>query len=234
MTSDLQPWRIDVPMQSHPVSPPPITTTFLPLAEIGGVNLPFCECPPAHGHQAAIWCCRAKTPSQSERPSGFCPGWVDRAAWSPPSPAAPHQTASSNRARRSPSAWMQGCSRSPQDDSCVPLDGRSGGRRRSRPQTRSSQTSRPRRHQVDPSLHRAPVQLHIRNAVHQKPADPIRRSYTGDIVTRLVQLDPPRRAPQARCPQSAIFCPCVIDATGGRSDPAFLKTLVDDRALECS
>ena len=33
-TSDVHPWRSDVPMQSVPVSPPPITTTRLPLAEM--------------------------------------------------------------------------------------------------------------------------------------------------------------------------------------------------------
>ena len=31
---DAAPWRIEVPMQSEPVSPPPITTTCLPLAVI--------------------------------------------------------------------------------------------------------------------------------------------------------------------------------------------------------
>mmetsp|Transcript_8201 Transcript_8201/g.19982 ORF Transcript_8201/g.19982 Transcript_8201/m.19982 type:complete len:290 (-) Transcript_8201:1280-2149(-) len=31
-TTEVAPWRIEVPMQSLPVSPPPITTTFLPLA----------------------------------------------------------------------------------------------------------------------------------------------------------------------------------------------------------
>ncbi len=30
----LQPWRIDVPTQSVPVSPPPMTITSLPLAEM--------------------------------------------------------------------------------------------------------------------------------------------------------------------------------------------------------
>jgi len=33
-TTPLQPWRIDVPMQSVPVSPPPMTTTFLPFADM--------------------------------------------------------------------------------------------------------------------------------------------------------------------------------------------------------
>src|SRR5262245_38176596 len=30
----VQPWRSDVPIQSVPVSPPPITSTFFPLAEM--------------------------------------------------------------------------------------------------------------------------------------------------------------------------------------------------------
>ena len=33
--TDAAPWRIEVPTQSDPVSPPPITTTFLPSAVIG-------------------------------------------------------------------------------------------------------------------------------------------------------------------------------------------------------
>ena len=35
LVTDTAPWRIEVPMQSEPVSPPPITTTFLPVARIG-------------------------------------------------------------------------------------------------------------------------------------------------------------------------------------------------------
>ena len=37
------PWRKAVPMQSEPVSPPPITTTYLPSAWIG--SAPFCVSP---------------------------------------------------------------------------------------------------------------------------------------------------------------------------------------------
>jgi len=33
---DLAPWRLDVPTQSEPVSPPPMITTCLPLAESSG------------------------------------------------------------------------------------------------------------------------------------------------------------------------------------------------------
>ena len=39
LVTDSAPWRIEVPMQSEPVSPPPITTTCLPVARIG-VTLP--------------------------------------------------------------------------------------------------------------------------------------------------------------------------------------------------
>ena len=35
--TEAAPWRLEVPMQSEPVSPPPITTTCLPLA----VSVPF-------------------------------------------------------------------------------------------------------------------------------------------------------------------------------------------------
>ena len=35
LVTDSAPWRIEVPMQSEPVSPPPITTTCLPVARIG-------------------------------------------------------------------------------------------------------------------------------------------------------------------------------------------------------
>ena len=33
LVTDSAPWRIEVPMQSEPVSPPPITTTCLPVGE---------------------------------------------------------------------------------------------------------------------------------------------------------------------------------------------------------
>ena len=36
--TDSAPWRIEVPMQSEPVSPPPITTTCLPAARIGRLS----------------------------------------------------------------------------------------------------------------------------------------------------------------------------------------------------
>ena len=36
--TDAAPWRLEVPTQSEPVSPPPITTTCLPLALQGAVG----------------------------------------------------------------------------------------------------------------------------------------------------------------------------------------------------
>ena len=39
--TDSAPWRTDVPMQSEPVSPPPITTTCFPAARIGSLTEPF-------------------------------------------------------------------------------------------------------------------------------------------------------------------------------------------------
>ena len=38
LVTDEAPWRLDVPIQSDPVSPPPITITFLFLAEIKSPN----------------------------------------------------------------------------------------------------------------------------------------------------------------------------------------------------
>ena len=38
LVTDTAPCRIEVPMQSEPVSPPPITTTFLPVARIGSTG----------------------------------------------------------------------------------------------------------------------------------------------------------------------------------------------------
>ena len=37
-STDSAPWRTDVPMQSEPVSPPPITTTCFPSARIGRLS----------------------------------------------------------------------------------------------------------------------------------------------------------------------------------------------------
>jgi len=39
LVTDLVFWRMLVPMQSLPVSPPPMTTTCLPSAEIGGRSI---------------------------------------------------------------------------------------------------------------------------------------------------------------------------------------------------
>ena len=38
LVTDMAPWRIEVPMQSEPVSPPPITMTCLSLARIGATS----------------------------------------------------------------------------------------------------------------------------------------------------------------------------------------------------
>ena len=35
LVTESAPWRIEVPMQSEPVSPPPSTTTCLPVARMG-------------------------------------------------------------------------------------------------------------------------------------------------------------------------------------------------------
>ena len=40
LVTESAPWRIEVPMQSEPVSPPPITTTCLSLARMAARRLP--------------------------------------------------------------------------------------------------------------------------------------------------------------------------------------------------
>ena len=39
LVTEAAPWRFEVPMQSEPVSPPPITTTCLPFAQSSGTPL---------------------------------------------------------------------------------------------------------------------------------------------------------------------------------------------------
>ena len=57
---DLAPWRLAVPMQSEPVSPPPMTTTCLPLALISGpatvspATRRFCWRQELHGEVDAV------------------------------------------------------------------------------------------------------------------------------------------------------------------------------------
>ena len=41
LVTDSAPWRNEVPMQSEPVSPPPMTTTCLPVARIGSPSSAF-------------------------------------------------------------------------------------------------------------------------------------------------------------------------------------------------
>mmetsp|Transcript_18873 Transcript_18873/g.47876 ORF Transcript_18873/g.47876 Transcript_18873/m.47876 type:complete len:327 (-) Transcript_18873:5192-6172(-) len=66
LTMDVAPWRSEVPMQSVPVSPPPITTTFLPAALM---NLPSAS---LESNSDLVLACRnsmAKCTPASERPS---------------------------------------------------------------------------------------------------------------------------------------------------------------------
>ena len=60
--TDSAPWRTEVPMQSEPVSPPPMTTTCLPLARIGSLVV-----------------------SGSPETRRFCCGRKSIAKWMPPS-----------------------------------------------------------------------------------------------------------------------------------------------------
>ncbi len=61
LTMEVAPWRSEVAMQSVPVSPPPMTTTFLPAAEV------YCpSCARQHVQvqrfkQPATVCARAET-----------------------------------------------------------------------------------------------------------------------------------------------------------------------------
>ena len=62
------PWRIEVPMQSEPVSPPPMTTTCLPAARIGSLV-------PTGSPDTRRFCCGRKsmakwTPARSRPGTG--------------------------------------------------------------------------------------------------------------------------------------------------------------------
>ena len=54
LVTDSAPWRIEVPMQSEPVSPPPMTTTCLPSARIGSA-------PSAASPLTRRFCCGRKS-----------------------------------------------------------------------------------------------------------------------------------------------------------------------------
>ena len=67
-TTDFAPCRNDVPMQSEPVSPPPITTTRLPVARIGS-DVPEAARPRRAGSAAAESSWPARRPSARGRES---------------------------------------------------------------------------------------------------------------------------------------------------------------------
>ena len=74
------PWRIEVPMQSDPVSPPPMTTTCLPEARIGSLV-------PTGSPETRRFCCGRKsiakwTPERSRPGAGR-----SRGASAPPASA---------------------------------------------------------------------------------------------------------------------------------------------------
>jgi hypothetical protein len=55
--TDAAPWRFDVPMQSEPVSPPPMTTTCLPFAVIVPPGAAVFSSSPA----TRLFCCVRKS-----------------------------------------------------------------------------------------------------------------------------------------------------------------------------
>ena len=53
--TEAAPWRCEVPRQSAPVSPPPMITTCLPSAVIGGASMSPCCTWLAHGRNSIAW-----------------------------------------------------------------------------------------------------------------------------------------------------------------------------------
>ena len=76
LVTDTAPWRIEVPMQSEPVSPPPITTTFLPVARIGSTLF--------DASPLTRWFCCGRNSIAKWMPLSSRPGSAGRAAFSAP------------------------------------------------------------------------------------------------------------------------------------------------------
>ena len=66
LVTETAPWRSAVPMQSEPVSPPPMTTTCFPLARMG--------CASPSGYAATAGSAAARIPLRSECRGGSRPG----------------------------------------------------------------------------------------------------------------------------------------------------------------
>ena len=83
---------------------------------------------------------------------------------------------------------------------------------------------------VDAALHDVfLIEFHIGNAIHQQAADAIFTLENGDIVTCLVELICASETGRAGADDSDFLASSLFrDAW---DDPAFLPTLVDDRAL---
>ena len=109
--TDSQPWRTEVPMQSEPVSPPPMTTTFLPVARMAassGMSSPatrrFCW-----GRNSMAKC----TPWRSRPGTGRSRGFSD-----PPVRATASKSSSSSAALMSTPTWVLGLNTSPSASIC--------------------------------------------------------------------------------------------------------------------
>ena len=85
-------WRLEVPTQSEPVSPPPMTTTCLPVARIG--SWPFASATASPATRRFCW---TRKSMANVTPSSSRPGtWRSRGTRAPV-----HRTTASNRARSS-------------------------------------------------------------------------------------------------------------------------------------
>ena len=85
-------------------------------------------------------------------------------------------------------------------------------------------------HQIDPLLDPLLFELHVGDAVHQQPADPVGPFIDGDGMAGGVEL---RRAGQPRRPRADDRYSFASAHNGGLSnDPALFKSFVDDRAFD--
>src|SRR5262249_22045219 len=85
-------------------------------------------------------------------------------------------------------------------------------------------------HEVDASLNRALVQLHVRDAVHKQPADTVGPLEDGDPMAGTVELLRCRQARRTGADDRHLLAGALGRRLG--HDPAFLEALVDDGALD--
>ena len=88
-----------------------------------------------------------------------------------------------------------------------------------------------RRHQIDAALHDLLlVELHVGDAIHEQPAERSARSKTVTACPALLSCAAAAK-PAGPEPMTATFLPVRVSG-GSADDPAFLPTLVDDRAFD--